>query len=112
VSKDGGCACIFLWVFVRQEHTKKRAKDRPNQRPKVLLWARTQRGRGALKKRVDRRGAVNKRGTRGAKRTRRQETRDKRQETRDKRQETRRHSDKTALRQDDSRQEKRREKRG
>ena len=85
MSKDGGCACIFLWVFVCQEHTKKReATDRPKQRPKVLLWAK--------KGGVDNRGAVKRGDKRGE---------EDKKETRDKRQ-----------RQDDNRQERQSEKRG
>ena len=41
--------------------------------------------RGAINKRVDKRGATKKRGTRGVKKTRRQETRDKDKTTTDKR---------------------------
>ena len=79
-----------MCVVVRQEHTKKReATDRPKNDQKFCCGQEHREGgvdnRGAINKRVDKRGATQKRGTRGVKKTRRQETRDKDKTTTDKR---------------------------
>ena len=74
-----------MWVFVCQEHTKKReATDRPKQRPKFCCGQEHREGG------VDNRGAVKRGDKRGE---------EDKKETRDKRQ-----------RQDDNRQERQREK--